>query len=302
MDVINSYTVDSGDVFEVEATSTSESYYTGNSAYNQSNINVLSDAVIALEEKPDFVGMQPLFPFVEIHVGNQCVTSFSDSFQDTLVDFTYHRTSHYTDSSQANSKFDMTLYDDQALEVEDLLAGQLIDNSGIDVQIRYGYSRSNDERYMTATLDGTVVKYGLTFEGAGLTLTLSGTIRNFNSAVGTVRTKEYTSTDYNGKPSDIVRDICAEEGWEIGYIEETEPVLNNDGSLETFRQENESTVTFINRRLCERSVSAETGDVGYIAYFGEDGKFYFVSSTNTTIDVKVASDEQLAALTLPKEE
>ena len=99
---------------------------------------------------------------------------------------------------------------------------------------------------MTSELTGQVSKYGLSFEGIGLTLTLSGTIQDYSAAVGNVKTEEYDAETYQGKPSEIVKKICSDEGWEIGYIEDTESCYEDDGTTpKTFRRESMSSGEFI---------------------------------------------------------
>jgi N-acetylmuramoyl-L-alanine amidase CwlA len=265
---------------------------TGDSTGSSSATLTVEAPVVEIEPNPNIMGMQPIFPFVELSIGDFCISSFDDDFSDTVIDFTYHRTTYYAETSQAGSKFDITLYDDTAVEVEEKIASALNDGGNIIITIKYGYSLGGEERYMTSELTGQVAKYGLSFEGIGLTLTLSGTTQDYSSAVGNVKTEEYDADTYQGKPSEIVKKICEDEGWEIGYIEETESCYDNDGTtLKTFRRESMSSGMFILYKLCEEATSAVSGDVGYRFFL--DGKTaYFFPTSNTAIDAMLSQNKE----------
>lgn len=89
----------------------------------------------------------------------------------------------------------------------------------------------------------------------------------------------------------IVKEIAAEEGWAVGHIEPTVPIMDDRENVEPenklFVQGNVNSLVFIQEELCPLAVSKETGRSGYTVYLrdvvavkdGEpDKQIYFVSS------------------------
>lgn len=259
----------------------------GEATYNETGSwTVASDPVVELDDELELTRIQPLYPFVEISVGNITLTDFGDDISDTVIDFNYTRKSYYTDATQTGSKFSLSLYDDSALEIEEAIVSNLSEG----FTVRYGYAVNGQEKYATQEFHGIAEKYGLAFEGASVTLTIDGSISTVDQMAGSVATETYDSEVYEGKPSKIVERICIDEGWPIGQIEETEPVLDDDGSVKTFNRTSERASTFIHS-LTEVSVSASTGSSPYRFFVGEDGKVYFVSINN--IEVPTAASTEL---------
>ena len=133
-------------------------------------------------------------------------------------------------------------------------------------------------------------KYDLNFDGVGATLTVSGIIKGLSSAVGSSKTAEYDGDSYDGRPSEIVRAICDEEGWPIGEIEETQINYESDGETpKTYTRNNQTAGKFINLLALE-SVSEASGEGDYVFFLGNDNKVYFVSKTaKASLKVKQAS-------------
>lgn len=225
------------------------------------------------------------YPFVDVTVGDTNITQFLDDIPDTLVDFSFDRTVYYN-SSMAGCKFSLTLYDDSAIEIEDILTRGI--NS---MHIRYGWA-DNGAEISSSVVDviGTAAEYGLSFESSGTSLTVNGTVSSYASAHGSVATKSYDADTYKGKQSEVVKAICEEEGWEIGYIEPTTAKVNDDGEVTTFVRNSLKAGVFCNN-LALDAQSEESGEVGYRFYFGEDGKVYFFASNNTKVTVAEAKED-----------
>lgn len=227
--------------------------------------------------------IQPLYAFVELSIGGTVVSDFNDNLSDTIIDLEFERTvgSEY---GSAGSKFTISLYDDTALEIEEIVS------SSTDVTINYGWAKNASAKVAESSLDAIITEYQLAFEGASLTLTITGTISSVAEARGSVSDREFDADTYEGKPSEIVKKICEDEGWDVGYIEDTEPVLDDDGNPKSFSQNNLNSGRFI-KSLREMSVSALSGATGYNFFVDEEDKIYFVSTDNTQY-TKLKSDKE----------
>ena len=73
-----------------------------------------------LKEDIDLTEHQPLYPYIELSIGGVVISDFGDSVSDCVIDFTFDRSTS-ADSGYASSKFVINLYDDTALEIEELL-------------------------------------------------------------------------------------------------------------------------------------------------------------------------------------
>lgn len=71
-------------------------------------------------ESLNLTEQQPLYPFVEISIGGYTVTDYQDDISDTLMDFVYYRNTETIENSAGN-KFELTLYDDTAIQIESIL-------------------------------------------------------------------------------------------------------------------------------------------------------------------------------------
>lgn len=223
--------------------------------------------------------IQPLYAFVELKIGETVVSSFDDKEPDTVMDLTFERVTG-SEYGSAGSKFTITLYDDNALEIEELVSSSLNASEDVNLTVNYGWAKNSSARISESSLQGVITQYELSFEGISSVLSIAGTISSIAEARGSVESKEYDAKDYGGKPSNVVTAICDEEGWEVGYIEETEPCADDNGNPKSFSRNNINAGKFI-KSLCEESVSAESGSAGYIYFHDEDGKIYFVSEDNT---------------------
>lgn len=258
--------------------------------------NVVDGAMsmpVNLDAPQDLTSGQPLYAFVEVKIGQQIITDFMDNLSDTVIDFSYTRIGYFGNRSQCGSKFSMSLYDDTALEIESLVAQAAGAEQGF--YISYGWAFQGYEKYSVRDLYGIIGKYGLSFEGASLTLTIEGTISTYYGASNDQDTVSYDAETYKGKPSEVVKGICADKGWEIGLIEETEVVYDDDGSVKTFLRDRQDSLNFI-QSLEELSVSQETGVQGYRFFIGEDNKVYFVSIDNTNVPAEASLEQAQSAL------
>lgn len=244
-----------------------------------------SNVIVDIDPPVDLAGIQPLYAFVQIQVGGVTITDFMDDLSDTVIDFTYTRKGHFDNKSQAGSQFAMTLYDDTALEIEELIASSMTEG----FHLSYGWAYQGHEKYAARDLYGITAKYGLSFEGASVSLTLEGSIQTYIEGSEDQKTFSYDPETYQGKPSEIVKAICNENGWEIGLIEETEVVYDDDGSVKTFNRLEQDSVNFC-QSLVEVSVSVETGIQGYRFFIGEDAKVYFVSISNTQVPAEASAE------------
>lgn len=227
-----------------------------------------------------YMANQPLYAFVDISIEGQSITSFTDKFDDPFVSFSMKRTATAR-TGYAGSKFQISLYDDSALAVESLISDSFAKEGKSDVTIRYGWVGPSGRVFVsTPKMKGQIMDYSLSLEGVNTTLELDGALKATSQA-GKVKTEDYPAlskdgktTSYQGKPSEVVKAIAKEEGWEIASITETKPMLNDDGTVKTFSRKNQSATDFIKKELCEKAESTD-GIVGYTFYFDANGAVHF---------------------------
>lgn len=197
---------------------------------------------------------QPIGVFVELFIGGFNLTPIPPQY---LIEFRHKR--NMADSA---NNFSFSVYDDTALELE-----YVITEGEKDVVFRYGYSNGKS----SPVYGGTIWDYSLSFEHGGVVLNVEGTSQILNW-----HAKRATRSFKGMLIHEIVKRIAKEEGWQIGYIEECEPIINKHGSdnnatLKSFHQMNISSVKFIKEELAPYAISKRTGESGFMLWF-EDTK------------------------------
>jgi peptidoglycan hydrolase-like protein with peptidoglycan-binding domain len=145
-------------------------------------------------------------------------------FQIGGVDVTYTppkyvMSANITRSCEITNNVQMTLYDDGATYIEDLIVANGADT---ELFLQYGYAGGKQSPVMRMML----LDYTLDFVAGGYKLNLTLTTISVGS-LGMPRTKSF----WQNKPSDIVIDIANTEGWKIGYIEPTTTIASKTSTV-----------------------------------------------------------------------
>lgn len=146
-----------------------------------------------------------------------------------------------------------------------------------NLEVDYGWANREGRKIISNTVKGNYTKYQIEFEEGSVNLTIEGTVQSMVQA-GNVKSEFYDGETYHGSPSEIVQHICETENIPIGKIEDTAPLVDDEGNAISFSRNNCSADRFIVNRLCEEATSAETGTVGFVFFIGEDNKAYFVAT------------------------
>lgn len=192
----------------------------------------------------------PYVAYLQISVGKYDLAPIPPKY---MMNFNYERIS---DSNQGTgNKFSFSLFDKSAIEMEYYLA-QGLD----DVEFEYGvYDGNKSKRYK-----GKITHYDIDFSSAGATLNVEG-ISSGLATFGEPKTVTYKS----GNPAEIVRQIAKEENWNIGKIEDTEIVYEDD-KKKTPKQivrTNKDAISFITSDLVPIAKSLNHKDSNFICYF-----------------------------------
>lgn len=81
---------------------------------------------------PNLIKNQPLFAYIEVSIGGVVITDFGDDLSDTVMSFSVTRQADSSKAGSAGDKFNLQLYDDTALEIENLIYGTILKTSGVD--------------------------------------------------------------------------------------------------------------------------------------------------------------------------
>lgn len=204
---------------------------------------------------------QPSYAFVDLHIGGFDLTPVPPQY---LLNFT-----HVRNMADTANQFSFSVYDDTALELELVIA-----EGARDVRFRYGYTDGS----VSQVYSGDIWDYSLEFRHGGVVLSVEGTSTAMgNHALPATR-------KFEGKRIDeIVKEIAKVEGWKIGYVEETVPLMgfydhkSTEEILKPFHQMNISSNKFIKEELIPYAVSAKTGESGFRFYFEDksDGAYVY---------------------------
>ena len=234
----------------------------------------------------------PYYAFIELELGD--IKIYSDTRNNLIKSLNYIRSA----SDECANEITLVMYDDTSLVVESELIklkmrmyGQDNKSTGSDSQVpnlkpndvnngsnevtnpqsannaitsfrvRYGYVGGLATGWLSFMLDD----YSMNFDANGSTLTIKGYSQSIASAA-----VQHT-TVRKGSISDIVRQIASEEGWYVGYIVDTAPVLNEEGNEKVFYQTAKTSPMFINDTLIPLAKSADKGNGGYVLNFDDEG-------------------------------
>lgn len=211
----------------------------------------------------------PYVSYVKLSIGE---FEFSPIPPEYLLEFSYER---LIDSNQGTgNKFSFKLFDKSAMDLEYYIA------QGLDeVVFQYGvYGGKESKKFK-----GKITAYDTDFTTSGSILSIEGISTGLGS-FGDPKSESYEG----GKPSDIVRKIAKEEDWDIGSIEDTEIVYEDDSKKtpKKFIRTNKDAMTFITSDLVPVSKSNKHKDSNYVCYFEDvydekseefNSKVFFVS-------------------------
>lgn len=241
---------------------------------------------------------QPLYPFVELLIAGVDVSSFDrnieSDFTGVTIDFNYVRTSNI---GHTGNTFTVTLYDDSAVALEEIIYRSLCNDGNNNIEVTYGWADHNGSPIGTPShFSGTFQKYSLEFEGTSSILTLECVVFA-DGVLAQNAENDFPADQYQGRPDLIVEAICNMNGLKIGYIEPCEPVMDETGQPKTFIQTSEAYNTFIDTQLCAQAVSAETGEVGYSLRTKGDTVYFCTNAMLETLTVtaKIGDDEDVNA-------
>ena len=199
---------------------------------------------------------KPLVPFVQFKIGDFDLTPVPPSVLQTFS---------HTRIMDAGNTFELTVFDRTALEL-----GNRIAEGMYEVSFSYGWSGFSRSPLYT----GMINDYEAVFQAGGAVLSIVGTTLAMK-AHGQSHTREFLNDNkVEGiRIHKIIEKIAEEEGWILGEIRPTAPVLCQDSlTSETpiqkiFRQEGEPSTKFIKDKLVEYAMSEDTNESGYMLWF-----------------------------------
>ena len=208
----------------------------------------------------------PDSPFVEVNIGDLRLDNSPPN--QNIQSFDYERS-----GLDVGSRVNLAVASEDVVEVEE----KIIDNRR-DVEFRYGWSKGEvSDKY-----GGRVVDYSTEFYSDSRTAIFNIQIMT-DVVEGYTQDRMKTYTKEDGEPMkihEIVEDIAEYEGWDIGRIEKTLPVIDPELSRrvdevdedeimelqKTFSQDGLSSIKFIKDELLINAVSEE-GRGGYHLWF-----------------------------------
>ena len=209
--------------------------------------------------------VNPSSPIIHLTIGDTTITTANSPRQaQNIVSFSL------TESAlDTYNDIVFTLFDDTALLLEyELKRGYS------SVYYRFGM----DETSICSERVCHIVDYDLEFESGGAVLTLSCL-----NGPGLHSENDDASKEYEGKISDVVRQICSDLGYKEGNIVET-----NDSPPETpYTNSGKDLLSFIKQDLVPKATSTD-GESGYVCYTKDsDGEMYLYFEP-----IKIASVDQ----------
>lgn len=151
------------------------------------------------------------------------------------------------------SKATITVYDETSILVENALLS--MSPTAKKFKFQYGYVGGEASEICECML----ISYGSQFTAKGITLTLEGQVVSSLEALKK-QIKPITKS-YEGKISDVVKQLANENGWIIDTVIETTPLKDNDGN-EIYLCDNVSPIDFINKTLLKLARSNDSNYKG----------------------------------------
>ena len=187
------------------------------------------------------------------------------SSNQVAIDFSWRKPG----SDGGEQAFNISAFDDTAILLESKIANTSSGATGIHVE--YGWcaaGRPVPGRSMT--LHGVLKEYSITFQGPSTELNIVARFESLDF-MSKSDSRDFPASIYHGNPSEILRAICSEYGWDPSGIEDTENVRDSGSSknFKTYVQANRSLSEFIKNDLC---VDAQTKD-------GQSSFKFFVDDT-----------------------
>ena len=210
---------------------------------------------------PEIVNLSkvnPCSPIFYLKIGDTEVTqSNSVNSVENFISFSMKLT-----AIDVASDIEIIVYDDSALALEyEILRGYQ------SVQFKFGQDLEN----MSKLYDAQITDYDLEFVNLGVQLTLK-------LILGAAGATSEESKSYTGTPSDIVKKLAKEEGWEIGKITSC-----RKNTKDTYTRSGKTVSDFITQDLIPKAVSTK-GETNYTFYTSsKDGKtlVYFTPHRNS---------------------
>ena len=193
-----------------------------------------------MPEIVNYAKVNPCSPIFYLKIGETEVTQSNSVYGvENFISFSMKLT-----AIDVASDIEIIAYDDSALALEyEILKGYQ------NVKFQFGQDLNN----MSKMYDAQITDYDLEFAGLGVKLTIK-------LILGAVGATSEESKSYTGTPSDIVKQIAEEEGWEIGTI-----VACRKNTKDTFTRSGKTVSDFITQDLVPKAVST-TGETNYTFY------------------------------------
>ncbi|AMM44849.1 baseplate protein [Bacillus phage SP-15] len=183
-----------------------------------------------------FDGLTARSPYMVVKIGakiyNLTHPNFLQSFQ-------------FTRRSESMGEYQLVMTDLQDLDLEAKLIDAIQNPNLNPVSLQYGWGMAPGEK--SSWYKGILISYNAQFlPNLGLTLTLRGIV---NESFGLPQTKTYRGNSV----SEIIAQVCADEGWTIKKLDDTEPF---DEERE-FHQQNQTSIEFIRQTLVPEANKGE---------------------------------------------
>lgn len=234
---------------------------------------------------------QPLAAFVKLKIAQDMVGDTSDdvdwdatsivdpdnnnSSNNIIIDFSWRKAG--SDSGEAS--FNITAFDETAIYLESIIANSEGEDTGLSVE--YGWCAGGSTiPGRSSSVHGKLKEYSISFNGPSTELNIVGML-DAADKLANADDMDYPSDVYHGNPSEIVRTICSQNGWDSSGVVDTVDVMESGSATtpKTYLQGNRSLKEFIENDLCKDAQTAD-GQGAFEFFVDENNVAYFKPKTN----------------------
>lgn len=195
-------------------------------------------------------------------------------------------------SGSGENAFNITAFDDTAIYLE----SQIV-SGRTGIHIEYGWCAGGEPvPGRSMTIYGMLKEYSISFQGPSTELNIVG-YHDTNDFLAKSSTRDFPASIYHGNPSNILRTICEENGWDASGIVDTVDVMES-GSMKkpkTYLQGSRSLKEFINSDLCvdARTKDGQSAFKFYIDWSVDPPKAYFRPETELSAgDIEITMRDE----------
>lgn len=236
---------------------------------------------------------QPLAAFVKLKISGMSDGSTSDdidwdaesvvdpdnsnSSNNVVIDFSWRKPG----SDGGEGSFNITAFDETAIYLESIIAGYESGDGSTGLGIEYGWCAGGSTiAGRSRSLTGKLKEYSISFNGPSTELNMVGML-DASDELAEADVTDYPADVYNGNPSEIIRTICSQHGWDSSGVVDTVDVMESGSTStpKTYTQGNRSLRDFIDNDLC-KDAQTEDGQASFIFFVDEDNVAHFSPKTS----------------------